>query len=226
MEDLLTSSYSPKHQLVFYLSNRLGYYIEHYEIIKRDEKHFLSEGKPLTKTTLKKMLDLVLTTDKSSFATVQKLLPQNILYCDSRPGKVKLIWYTPAQEYILSGINKKPIKIKLPAFIYRIEYDTFFIYASRSGSKRPDLKTQLYHAPLPNIYDDGKVCMGNVKKPKNHTEIADLIEAWQKAFWKSDFNDYLHDTYNLQTLRSAAKNKIQFPNKQLVPLKKTLKSIL
>lgn len=224
MEDLLTSSYKPAHQLVVYESGDKSY-IEHYEIIEREGKAFLTEGKPLTKSTLKKILDLVLTSDKSAFATVKKLLPENVLYCDARPGKVKLIWYTPAQEYSLTGIYSKTVKVKLPAFIYRVEYDTFYIYATRTGKNRPQLNTPLFHPALPNVYGDCKVCMGNVKKPSSSIEIADLINGWHKAFWGSEFNSYLHDDKQEAILKKAIKTKTPFPVRSLKPIRKQLKNI-
>lgn len=226
MENLLTSSFKPDQQLVIYRHNDKSY-IEHYEIIEqRDGKRYLSEGKPLTKETLKRMLDQVLTSDKSAFATVNKLLPDNILYCDARPGKIKLIWYTPAKEYTLIGINKRPVKAKLPGFIYKLEYDTLYIYATKLGNRKPELNTPLFHAPLPNVYEECKVCMGTVKKPKSHIEIADLIESWNKAFWGSEFTNHLWSEEIDKQLRASIRSKKAYPLRNLEPVKKTLKQIL
>lgn len=225
MEDSLTSLYKPAHQLVIYSEGNKSY-IEHYEILDVEGKQMLSEGKPLTKKSLKNMLDLVLTSDKSMFATVTKLLPENILYYDPRPGKRKLVWYDKAGERVLHGINKKPVKAKLPAFVFILDDDLLSIYATKTGSRRPDLKTPLFHAPLPNVYNDGKVCMGNVKKPGSTIEISDLLLSWGKAFWGSKFTDHLYDDKIGKQLKLSIRLKQQYPSKLLKPHKKTLNTLL
>lgn len=225
MEDSLTSLYKPAHQLVIYSEGSKSY-IEHYEIIDVDGKQMLSEGKPLTKKSLKNMLDLVLTSDKSMFATVSKLIPENILYYDPRPGKRKLIWFEKASLRVLHGINKNPVKAKLPAFLFVLNDDLLSIYALKTAGRRPDLKTPLFHAPLPNVYKEGNVCMGNVKKPVSTIEISDLITSWQKAFWGSEFTNHLYDDKVLKQLKSSIRTKQQYPSKLLIPHKKTLNTLL
>lgn len=225
MENDLLTSFKPEAQLVVY-GNRSQCYIEHHEIIEVAGKPVLSEGKPLTKRSLKKMLDLVLASDKTVFATVNKLLPENVLYYDPRPGKLKLVWYNKSCIRQLIGINKRAVSAKLPAFVYIIDEDTIQIFAMKTGARRPDLKTQLFHAPLPNVYQEGNVCMGNVKKPRASIEISDLITAWEKAFWGSEFTDFLWDDKAAKKLRTFIKQKKPFPNNELLPMKKTLKAIL
>lgn len=224
-ENSLTSFYKPEHQLVVY-SDRSNSYIEHYEITEVEGKSVLSEGKPLLKKSLKKMLDLVLTSDKSMFATVAKLLPENVLYIDPRPGKRKLVWYEKAGLKVLHGVNKTAAKANLPAFIFILDDGDISIYATKTGSRRPDLKTPLFHAPVPNVYEDGNICMGNVKKPKNKIEIVDLIEGWQKAFWGSEFTgDLRNNTFDKQ-LKACIRSQKQFSNTLLKPHKKTLNTLL
>jgi len=224
-KDLLISSYKPTHQLVVY-NDGDNSYIEHYEIMQVEGISVLSEGKPLLKKSLKKMLDLVLTSDKTTFATVTKLLPENVLVYDPRPGKRKLVWYEKAEVRVLHGINKGPVKVKLPAFIFILDDGDISIYATKTGIKRPDLKTPLFHAPLPNVYDNAHICMGNVKKPQNKIEIVDLIESWQKAFWGSQFTKDLRDEKFDMELRAAIRSKKPFPNKLLKTHKKTLNTLL
>lgn len=224
MQELLTT-YKPTAQLVVYTNDNKSY-IEHHDIFTSNNKQYLSEGKPLTKKALKNMLDLVLTSDKSIFATVDKLLPENVLSYDPRPGKTKLVWYEKSGIKLLHGIYKKPVKVKLPAFVFVLNDDVLSIYAMKTGTKRPDLKTVLFHSPLPNVYQEGNVCMGNVKKPNRTIEIADLIMEWQKAFWGSEFTNHLWDDSVDRQLKQAIRTRVQFPNKLLKPTKKTLNTLL
>jgi PRTRC genetic system protein B len=220
--DLLTSSFKPEAQLVIYKNDRHDAYVELMEYLDNGE---LSEGRPLTKKALKQLLNLVATTDKSTYATVNKLLPESVLYYDPRPGKMKLIWWNKPQIRAMHGINKKPIVAKVPAVIYLIDDDSLSMYVIK-GSKRPDLKAQLFHPPFPNVYADAKVCMGSVKKPSNKVELEDLINGWEEAFWKSEFTDHLWDDKYFGMLRKAARMKTAFPSTQLKATKKTIKTLI
>jgi PRTRC genetic system protein B len=221
MPDSLISLYKPAHQLVIYKSPNSAY-VEHYEIINNK----LSEGRPLTKKALKEMLDAVMTSDRSVFATVNQLIPENVIYYDPRPGRLRLIWYNKPKERVIHGIYKRESKIKLPAILYYLKEDKLSIYTMKTGNKRPQLKTPLYHAPLPNLYKEGNVCMGNVKKPSNQIEIADLINAWETAFWRSEFTDFLWDKDGDKPLKACIRSKQMFPLKSLKPIKTTISNLI
>lgn len=224
--DDITGMYEPTHQLVIYNGSSNNAYVEHYEIIKSGSKKVLSEGKPLTKKALRQLLEMVVVSDTQVISNINQLMPDNVLFFDNRIGKSKLIWWSKAQERELIGINKNKVKAKLPAFLYELEDDSLSIYAIKTN-KRPDLKTPLFHAPLPNVYENAKVCMGDVKKPKNKTELVEVIAAWEQAFWGSKFGDYLWDieTYD-KKLRSCIRKKIAYPAKELKPTKKTVNTLL
>lgn len=224
MQDSLISLYKPTCQLVVFSDGR-NYYLEHYEILEVDGKQVLSEGKPLQKKTLKKLLDSVMATDKSMFATVNQLLPANIIYYDPRPGKLKLIWHNPAQPRLLHGIYKNPVKVIVPPVLYVLEDDSLSIFVLK-GNKRPELKTQLFHAPFPNIYENCTVCMGDVKKPTKTVEVQTLINAWETAFWNSEFTDHLWNEEQGKLFKQSIRNKVMFPSKLLKSTKKTVKQII
>ncbi len=225
MEDLLTSSYKPTAQLTVYNNKQNAAYIEYSEIKTENGKTAVSEGKPLTKKTLKSLLNLVLTSDKTTYATISKLLPEAVIYYDPRPGKIKLIWYSKPLVRIIDGIYKNTSKVKIPAILYMLDGDTFYIYVLKS-SKRPEMKTQLFHAPFPNVHEGGNVCMGSVKHPSSKIEIADLIVAWEVAFWNSTFTDHLWDKKQNELFKKSIRERVQFPSKLLIGAKKTIKTLL
>jgi PRTRC genetic system protein B len=226
MSNELTASLKPKHQIVIYEGSQNTSYVEHYEVLEIDGSHFLSEGKPLTKKTLKKIMNLVMTTGKNMFATVKQLLPENVIYYDPRPGMLKLIWYNKPMVRIMHGIYKHPVKVKIPAILYMLHDDDLSIFIMKTGTRRPELKTPLFRAPFPNIYERGNVCMGNVKKPTGTVEIANLINSWEGAFWNSEFTNHLHsEDYGKEFTKSIRAN-IVFPNKQFKATKKTINTII
>jgi PRTRC genetic system protein B len=189
MGDLLTSSYKPKQQIIVYSSGNDAY-LEYHDILYTVDGTVLSEGKPVTKKTLKKLLELVIESAKGSMANMNKLMPDNVLYFDPRPGRFKLIWYNTPMIRNLIGLRKTAVNIKTPSVLYVLDDDSLSIYALKS-SRRPKLDSLLFHLPLPNIYDDGRICMGNVRTPKKLSELSDLIQAWEYAFWDSNFSSML-----------------------------------
>jgi hypothetical protein len=62
------------------------------------------------------------------------------------------------------------------------------VYACRCGGKLK-ADTQLYVAPLPNVYSSGKVCMGSVRTNQWSSLIAD--EFFEKAFFATTFTDHI-----------------------------------
>lgn len=88
------------------------------------------------------------------------------------------------------------------------------------------MKTQLFHAPFPNVYEGGNVCMGSVKHPSSKIEIADLIVAWEVAFWNSTFTDHLWDKKQNELFKKSIRERVQFPSKLLIGAKKTIKTLL
>ncbi len=220
----LTETYSPSHQIVVYKNDHGNNgYVEHREIVNIEGKDYLSEGKPLTKKALRDMLDIVIDSKNTVFATVKELIPDNILYYDPRPGRLVLVWWQKPSERQLSGMYKRAVKYKCPSLIYVLKDDSISIYAMK-GIKKPTLKTALYHLPVPNIHDDGMVCMGNVKKPKHTVEISELVKLWENSFWLSKFDEGLISESEFKKLKQAIRMKV--PIKQLKPFRKTLKHIL
>lgn len=218
--------YKPVQQLVVY-SNRNNAYIEHHDIIEDGNKRYLSEGKPLAKKTLRKLLESASVTRGGQMATMRELMPENVLFFDPRPASQKLIWFMPPMKRKLEGIYKKPSDLMVPATIYILNDDELSIFCTKSGKHRPTMDTLLFHCPLPNIYDDGNVCMGNVKTPRNYSEVSQLVRAWDFAFWGSKFDGYLNDGDKFEKIiKSCIKSKSPIPTKLLNPLKKKLKDLL
>lgn len=80
----------------------------------------------------------------------------------------KLVWhYTPkaTQRLYYSHANKK---INAPImwcnFVFMLQGKQLSVAAVQHKT-RPNANTRLYHAPLPNVYQSGKICLGNCTMP-------------------------------------------------------------
>jgi PRTRC genetic system protein B len=237
MATLLTS-FKPKAQIVLYSADKgEEAYLEYRDIRNVGGKEQLGEGKPLTRNSLQEMLGVVLAADKTQIATLKQLLPSTVLYVDGRPGRNRLVWYTPAmrRNIHIEGTGKKIKKgmVWVPAMLYAVAGETLNVFAMATGTKRPEPGTKLYNAPLPNVYNEGNVCMGNVKKPAKIVEISELIAAWDKAFWNSEFTHDVAGNTRLKSKKPTAqlikrlmRTRGKFPIRELVLSGKSIQSLV
>lgn len=80
--------------------------------------------------------------------------------------------------------NLVQIRVPLPAMIFAGTGDKYYVWALKG--KLPDPEGKLYHAPLPNLYSDGKVCFGQNNPPPVSWETLD--KTWKLFIEDAPFN--------------------------------------
>lgn len=186
----LTEQYTPVHQLNVYQGTS-NYYIELHPVVVNGGKLTVGAGVPLTKKALRNLLAQVTKGEAMDIGCKTKLMPESILYFSGNKNKRNIIWFNAPQKRTIST-NKGNIHFQCPGIIYQLSDDQLKVFTYLTKS-RPSADTVLYRLPLPNIYEDGDVCMGNVVIPKDSSEISVLIERWEGCFWNSKFTNYLID---------------------------------
>ena len=157
-------------------------------------------------------------------------MPSNMLWCDSRKGHEKYIWYNPPGKrrmFFKDSLNIKDGVFHLPGVVYIIENERMTIFAYKG--RTPEEDTPLYLAPFFNV-TRGSVCLGSstLKKPEN-MDFHALLEYWEKRFWLSEFS-HLGGSENptrgnLVLVTEQARER-SFNNDELKPANKQLKDIL
>ena len=157
-------------------------------------------------------------------------LPSNMLWCDTRKGHVKYIWYNPPGKrrmFFKDSLNIKDGIFHLPGVVYIIENERMTIFAYKG--RTPEEDTPLYLAPFFNV-TRGSVCLGSstLVKPEN-MDFHALQEYWEKRFWLSEFS-HLGGSENptrgnLVSVTEQARER-PFNNDELKPANKQLKDIL
>lgn len=116
------------------------------------------------------------------------ILPAHVL----ARGADHLVWYRPASKRTLwfrceeLGGERSAV-VPIPAVLWMAHplSNECSVFALRSDD-RPDSDTELYQAPFYNVWDTGRVCVGNVGMP---TGIDALDPAkWEEAFFSSWFS--------------------------------------
>jgi PRTRC genetic system protein B len=95
-----------------------------------------------------------------------------------------------------------------------------------AANERPKAESPLHIGPYWNCYDNGVVCTGSMKIPREKSIAA--IDGWEQAFFRSEFTHAAgavkHTNYpnGLLALWQYLMGKHDFPPRYLVSAKQTL----
>ena len=169
--ELLNQVYKPMCAIIAYeaegkYSNTSTYYLEQHKINKDGS---LGAGKPLLQRTIVNIFNAVSQSNKQLDSSLYGVVPENVLYCDTRTGSEKIVWYRRPEDRILffsEGLGIENGKMGVPVLIYCVKGKTLSVYAFK-GSKP---KKVLYCAPFMNMSESGG-CLGNsnVTFPEDRT---------------------------------------------------------
>ena len=175
---------NPRAALIAYASeNDRNFFLEIREI---DDRGNMTEGRPVT---VEFMNAHVKGYSERHSTTPYGRIPSNLLYCDTRKGYEKYVWYNPPGKHMM--FFKPALKIEnaeynLPGVIYEAGEHGMRIYAYKGNAPGPD--TELYAAPFFNV-TGSDVCLGNarIELPKDLT-YEGLLLYWEKKFWLTEFS--------------------------------------
>lgn len=122
------------------------------------------------------------------------LIPTELL----RETRQSLCWYrapTRTKQHWRTQAGRTVIDAVLSGLVFQVVEGTLFV-AAYAGGDRPDLATKLYHAPLGNVYDDTRVCVGNAMQPSAWN--AETMGAWEHVLLGTNYTHPNHD----RTLRA------------------------
>lgn len=197
------------------------------ELRKIDETGKMGEGRPVT---YEFMNDITRNYSESQGGTPYGNIPENLLYCDTRKGSERYIWYNPPRKRMMffnESLGIENAEYNLPGIIYEAKGTGLDLYAYKGD--KPTCNTELFEAPFFNVTRTS-VCLGSAKieKPANPTYDR-LLEYWEKKFWLTEFSHlggYGNPTKSNLVLVTKTARDAPFNLDELKSLKINLKSIL
>jgi PRTRC genetic system protein B len=232
----VTPRFSPEKVLIMYKcsterSEDQVYFEMRDTKIGKHGKTEYSEGHALTPDELSEMMKIAVThSDKEKFLAMD-YIPENLIYANI-PFCTRFAWWIPAGK---KKMKFKSMKIKsancfLPALFFFVDGMKLQIFALKDNIK-PDKNTQLYYAPLYNIYHDGNVCMGNItiRRIGKVQDIVMRMKAWEQAFFESEFTSHGAVQFNgdiLKEYSSLSNNKKPFPVDKMIKVNLTIKDAI
>jgi PRTRC genetic system protein B len=159
-----------------------------------------------------------------------EILPERVLV---RTADTIVWWKPPSQavmffsdrsgDAILKKLNGK--RFPHPPLLFKIRGSNLWIRAL-GANQRPTENSPLYPAPYWNCYDDGTVCIGTMKIPREKSVTA--IEDWEQSFFRSEFTHAggagKRTTYpgGLLAMWQSLLSRARFPARYLVKVKQTV----
>jgi PRTRC genetic system protein B len=223
----LKSLYRPKAALIAYQGEN-GADGEYFlELRKIDATGMMGEAIPVTYDFMNR---IAANFSEAHNGTPSGVVPENLLFVDTRKGSEKYIWSNPPQKrmmYFVPDLGIENAGYYMPGIIYVAKESSLAIYAYRD--KKLSEHTELFAAPFFNTSTES-VCLGVAKlqKPSNPTWYC-LLEYWEKKFWLTEFSHLgaggNPTKSNLVLVTKAARNK-EFDPGELKPVNKKLKDIL
>jgi PRTRC genetic system protein B len=195
-----------------------------HEVIHDDEGARLGEGQLVTPQML---IDLMVGLGQS---VPIEILPERVIVrtLDS------IVWWTPAGERImffsdrgddvaLKKMNGK--RYPHPPLLFKSSGSHLFVRAL-FGNQRPKSDAELYTAPYWNCYENGVVCTGTMKIPRDKSVAA--IDTWEQSFFQSEFThgagvrNHVRYPSGFLAMWKSLEGKKNFPSRYLVEAKQTL----
>lgn len=147
-------------------------------------------------------------------------LGQNHLVWFSKPKK-RHVWFKCEEFGDVSALTDHP------GLVFIVTQNDWYVFAVKSRT-RPTSKTPLYVAPYFNVWEQGKICTGNIDTPKGAMRFS--TDAHEAAFFGSYFtHPNIHEKGGLTKHRGgpfalwrALMKGRKFSNDSLVPANETL----
>ena len=185
--------------------------------------HYLEGGRHIYKSLTSDVL-------RSAFAnepTDTRWLPENVIRHGSSVRGNWIVSFYPQQRYSLQ-IQKEQVYVPLPSFVFVGISNSYFVWAVKK--RKFNSKLSLYHSPLPNVMNNGRICWGNV-----HPTLASLltIESTWSKFIGSTFNqdytqgkslrfDNIIEQLELLNQKTKMSTRCRYPTSDLIPIRDNL----
>lgn len=161
----------------------------------------------------------------------REVLPENVL---CRTQEVVVWWTKPGLRTLFFSDTLKMGKLDgedfpVPALVWRLDLkDRRLRLRALRAARRPAAGTPLFVAPFLNVYPDGLVCQGSMRRPKV-ASVAELA-AWESGFFGAAGTSQLTPKAcargQLPALWKRLKGKKAFPAAELLDTGQTLAAFL
>lgn len=169
----------------------------------------------------------------TGFLDPSGLMPGCILYIN-RGRTPFALWQTPPKKVRMlfsEGLSIPNGEAFIPPLIWKASRNNLYLYAL-TGDNAPSVETLVYKAPFFNIYEDGRVCLGNVNIGiTRNCPLEEFMRLWETYFFNSFFSHTLGGQSPVkgnivQLWQQLISTSEPFPIENLIPTKLRIKDLL
>lgn len=166
------------------------------------------------------------------------LLSPNTIYIAQEGVQKIIVEHRPRKKtaIFLEG-SDTPVIVPLPdLLLFRRSSEKgqpeYRVYAVKG---RPaDLEARLFHAPFPNVYDDGRVCWGSVQKLQAQNLSGTTLDEDWKIFLGTPFGNHAvsrkskshSDDIRKKYMDMEQKKSRVYPKSDLLPTRRTVQEVI
>src|SRR5690606_20538744 len=197
-------------------------------LIREVNENGISSPSLLSDQSLKEIYKFLNEDDILPEYTFKECIPNNVVRYNAETGSI--VWFTePTNQYLYfsTSLGIKDGSYPVPYLLWKYSDNTISVWALKEEPK--SIKDKLYNAPFLNVFNSGKVCMGNVKINDSNYQFDSLMENCMKAFWNSTFTHTNHNNLvqgSIISLYEEILSKDKFPNVWLTESDQKLKDII
>lgn len=177
--------YTLESALLIYSSKHHDIHVTRHDIVHGSQGPEIGAGKALGRRALESIVAAI--TKKTARHGVRGWLDPRVLYFSPQ----MLAWWRPAAPATVffhrapgKKGKRKEGTTPQPSLVFAVTGSRWYVWAV-AGSDRPTPETPLMQAPYFNVYDNGRICNGNVELPKALTP--QTIAGYEAAFFDSRF---------------------------------------
>lgn len=145
----------------------------------------------------------------------------------------QLAWWVPACKRRVwfktqDAIGERAAEANHPPLVFIVSKSSWLVFALREN-QRPAPSTRLYTSPYYNVWENGEICVGNVKTPDSIS--SDSIKPFEDAFFRSRFTHtnnsrLIHRRGGAERLWLDLLDGAEFPLDRLIATGRTLAEVV
>lgn len=206
----LTGQYFPEYSILVHKtttinSNGMEYYLEFSKLNGNGEA---ASYQPFRIKDLSMLYGYLKSVHENQITIAGGAIPKNLMYIDTNTGTY--IWYVKGKRRAVTYDKELKIRggmIQYPDMVFKASGEKLWVYFCKTKGV---YKSGLYLLPFMNTYEEGNVCLGNIKLDsiKRATNIHELMAAWENIYYNSAFS---HGAGGSEEFMKLITNRKTFP---------------
>lgn len=204
-----------KAAVLLYQQSRYGHFGERmgmatvHTVCNDGDRPVIEAGRPMTMADYSAMIEVLSPKSRPQMAWQDPSVLAK--------GMGRMIWWTPPmmrpmffkESAMSKGTFAGQGMCPLPGMVWHTTGRALYVYAVK-GHDRPEPETELFQAPLFNIWARGEVCHGNVVAPRE--EHSENPKEWEKFLFGSHFT---HPNFGQKDRLIKGVNPVEFWKKMV-----------